>query len=282
MKIILSEPRGFCAGVERAMRLLKDMLAKKQPEPLYLLHAIVHNQSVTRFTLESGAKIVENVSDVPQGARLLISAHGASQTVFDEAEVRGLEVIDATCPLVRQVQKRAAELTSAGKTVLLFGNPGHREVEGILGHCAENSCIVLENMAAVEQFQPQPGRQYATLSQTTWNADDVARMVGTLRSKIPALEVSGTVCNATAERQKAVRTLAEHCDAVLVIGSGTSSNTMRLLEIAKENGRRAYLVQDASCLEPEMTAGVSTLGIASGASTGDADIQGVIRKLETL
>lgn len=280
MKIVLAEPRGFCAGVERAMRMLRDILASDPGRPLYLLHAVVHNQSVTRFTLDSGGRIVASVSEIPPGERLLISAHGAAQRVFDEAAARGLEVIDATCPLVRSVQKKAAALTASGRTVLLFGNASHREVEGILGHCTPDSCIVLDGIEAAERFLPRTGTKYAALSQTTWNADDVARMTGILRRKIPDLELSGTVCTATSERQNAVRRLAAECDAVLVVGSETSSNTMRLLEIAGENGRRAYLVPDASFLTPEMTAGVSVLGIASGASTGDDDIRSVLRRLE--
>ncbi len=276
MKIISAEPRGFCAGVKHAVEILKKTFSEHPGEPLYLLHEIVHNETVSEYSRQNGAVIVENMEQIPPGGRLLISAHGAAKEIFETAKQRNLQIVDATCPLVRQVQCRAEKLISAGKTVLLFGHPRHREVIGILGHCQAGKCIVLDSLAAVENFQPASGERYAVLSQTTWNADDVRIMTELLQKKIPDIELSGTVCTATAERQKAVRELAGKCDAVFIVGSSTSSNTMRLFEIARLSCPKTYLLKNVSELKKEMLSGIDTLGIASGASTAEDDIREII------
>lgn len=281
MKIELAEPRGFCAGVDRALKIAEKELLRRPGETLYLLHEIVHNETVTGHFRKAGAEIVPFLDSIPSGARLLVSAHGAAEQVFTDAAVRGLEVIDATCPLVRRVQKRAEELSSAGLTVLLAGDPRHREVEGILGWC-RGPCLVLENEQAAMDFKPDPGADYAFLSQTTLNAESVAAMEKILREKSPSLKSCGKVCFATSERQNAVRKLAAHCDAVLIVGSENSSNTLRLLEIARFQGVRASLVPGPGSLTLEMVAGCERVGVASGASAPESLLRAVVGRLHDL
>ena len=275
MKIRLAEVYGFCAGVRRAVEIVENAL--KEQKKLFLIHELVHNEQVTS---ELAAKGVESVSDldaVPEGATLIVSAHGAVPQIFAAAKRKNLKVIDATCPLVRKVQQSAALLTRQGVHVLLFGKKLHREVEGIVGHAVPGMCTVLENRAAVETFVPEAGQKYATLSQTTLNEQEIMEMNEALLKKIPELQVSGNVCKATGERQEAVRLLAEKCDAVLIIGSENSSNTLRLLEVAKEKCHRTHLVSSPDDL-PELT-GVDVLGVSAGASAPESLIRDVLRKI---
>lgn len=275
MKIRLAEVYGFCAGVRRAVEIVEN--AQKEQEKLFLIHELVHNEQVTS---ELAAKGVESVSDldaVPEGATLIVSAHGAVPQIFAAAKRKNLKVIDATCPLVRKVQQSAALLTRQGVHVLLFGKKLHREVEGIVGHAVPGMCTVLENRAAVETFVPEAGQKYATLSQTTLNEQEIMEMNEALLKKIPDLQVSGNVCKATGERQEAVRLLAEKCDAVLIIGSENSSNTLRLLEVAKEKCHRTHLVSSPDDL-PELT-GVDVLGVSAGASAPESLIRDVLQKI---
>ncbi len=277
IEIVLAEPRGFCAGVDRAVRMAEEILNRS--EPLYLLHEIVHNENVTNEMKRRGAVLVKSLAEIPAGAKFMISAHGDGRAVFDEAQQRGLTVVDATCPLVRKVQMQAKTLAENGKHVLLFGDRSHREIRGLLGQCPPNSVTVLEDEAAAEQFNPAPGTAYACLSQTTWNGKTVKNMTEILRRKIPGLLSAGSVCNATQARQESVKKLAEACDAVLVVGSSASSNTMRLLEIARQYGKAAFLVQDETCLTKEITANARRIGITSGASAPEKLVQAIARKL---
>ncbi len=275
MKIRLAEVYGFCAGVRRAVEIVEN--AQKEQEKLFLIHELVHNEQVTA---ELAAKGVESVSDldvVPEGAALIVSAHGAVPQIFAAAKRKNLNVIDATCPLVRKVQMSAEALTKQGVHVLLFGKKVHREVEGIVGHAVPGMCTVLENRAAVETFVPEAGQKYATLSQTTLNEQEIMEMNEALLKKIPDLQVSGNVCKATGERQNAVRRLAEECDSILIIGSPNSSNTLRLLEVAREKCPRTYLVSSPEDL-PDLT-GVSVLGVSAGASAPDSLIRDVLQKI---
>ena len=275
MKIRLAEVYGFCAGVRRAVEIVENAL--KEQKKLFLIHELVHNEQVTS---ELAAKGVESVSDldaVPEGATLIVSAHGAVPQIFAAAKRKNLKVIDATCPLVRKVQQSAALLTRQGVHVLLFGKKLHREVEGIVGHAVPGMCTVLENRAAVETFVPEAGQKYATLSQTTLNEQEIMEMNEALLKKIPDLQVSGNVCKATGERQNAVRRLADECDGVLIIGSANSSNTLRLLEVAKEKCPRTYLVSSPDDL-PDLT-GVSVLGVSAGASAPESLIRDVLQKI---
>lgn len=281
MKIELAEPHGFCAGVDRALKIAEKELNRKPGETLYLLHEIVHNETVTARFAAAGAKIVPSLDVIPPGARLLISAHGAGRDVFSAASARGIEVVDATCPLVRRVQERAEEFSASGMTVLLAGDPHHREVEGILGW-RRGPCIVLENEQDAREFHPEPGVRYAFLSQTTLNAGMVASMEKILRGKCPSLKSMGHVCFATSERQNAVRTLAARCGTMLIAGSPESSNTLRLLEVARSQGARANLISSPECLTPDMVAGSESVGIASGASAPESLLRAIVKKLRSM
>ena len=237
----------------------------------------MHNEQVSAELAARGVCSVAGLDAVPDGATLVLSAHGTGPEVFEMARKKNLNIIDATCPLVRKVQQSAASLTEQGVHVLLFGKKQHREVEGIVGHAVPGMCTVLENRAAVETFVPEAGQKYATLSQTTLNEQEIMEMNEALLKKIPDLQVSGNVCKATGERQEAVRLLAEKCDAVLIIGSENSSNTLRLLEVAKEKCHRTHLVSSPEDL-PDLS-GVDVLGVSAGASAPESLIRDVLRKI---
>ena len=275
MKIRLAEVYGFCGGVRRAVEIAEEAL--KERKKIFLIHELVHNEQVTEELAAKGITSVSSLQDVPDGATLIISAHGAVPQIFAEAKQKHLKVIDATCPLVRKVQQSAGELTKNGFHVLLFGKRQHREVEGIIGYTAPGKCTVLENRGDVLDFVPESGKKYATLSQTTLNEQEIAEMNQYLRQKIPDLLVSGNVCHATGERQNAVRQLADECDGMLIIGSANSSNTLRLLDVAKEKCPRSYLVSSPDVL-PDLT-GVEVLGVSAGASAPESLIRNVLQKI---
>ncbi len=281
-KIILANPRGFCAGVERAVRMAEQIL--DQGERLYLLHELVHNETVTDEMKQRGAVLIGSLEEIPAGAKLLVSAHGDKKSVFDEAEQRGIIVVDATCPLVKKVQQQAKELTENGRHVLLFGDKSHREVQGLLGQCPPDSVTVLENEQSAEDFKPENNTEYACLSQTTWNGKTVENMTEILRRKLPDLVAAGHVCNATQARQESVKKLAMECDTVLVVGSPGSSNTMRLLEIAGQYGKYACLVPDADRLTPEILSAIHAngekIGITSGASAPEKLVRDIVNRLQ--
>lgn len=275
MKIRLAEVYGFCGGVRRAVEIAEDAL--KERKKIFLIHELVHNEQVTEELAAKGITSVSSLQDVPDGATLIISAHGAAPQIFAEAHRKHLKVIDATCPLVRNVQQSAGELTKNGFHVLLFGKRQHREVEGIIGYTAPGKCTVLENRGDVLDFVPESGEKYATLSQTTLNEQEIAEMNQYLQKKIPDLLVSGNVCHATGERQNAVRQLADECDGMLIIGSANSSNTLRLLDVAKEKCPRSYLVSSPADL-PDLT-GIDVLGVSAGASAPESLIRNVLQKI---
>ena len=275
MEIRLAEVYGFCAGVRRAVEIVEDAL--KEEKKIFLIHELVHNEQVTVELASKGVVSVSSLEEVPEGATLIISAHGAVPQIFAEARQKNLKVIDATCPLVRKVQQSAGELIKHGFHVLLFGKRQHREVEGIIGYTAPGMCTVLENRKDVFDFVPESGKKYATLSQTTLNEQEIAEMNQYLQKQIPDLLISGNVCHATGERQNAVRQLADECDGVLIIGSANSSNTLRLLEVAKEKCPRSYLVSSPDDL-PDLT-GIGVLGVSAGASAPESLIRDVLQKI---
>ena len=252
MEVKLCRITGFCSGVRAALDLTADMLKQHGP-PVFILHELVHNESVVKDLLAKGAKIVDEPDGLPEGATLIFSAHGVSEAVEVRARTLPLNIVDATCPLVRQVQKRGAALSGAGHTVLLFGKAGHREVEGILGRIHGEKHL-LTSPDDARAFEPAPGRSYACISQTTMNSDVIAEMTSILRERIPGLVESASVCHATLTRQNAVRELAAKCDLVLVAGSAHSSNTLRLREIAAEQGARTELVSDPEAVRPNFFA----------------------------
>ena len=273
MEVKLCPITGFCSGVRAALDLTAEMLKKHGP-PVFILHDLVHNESVVNDLLSRGAKIVDDPEGLPPGATLIFSAHGVSEAVEARARALPLNIVDATCPLVRQVQKRGAALSEAGHVVLLFGKAGHREVEGILGRIPGEKHL-LTNPDDARAFEPDPGRTYACISQTTMNSDVIAEMTSILRGKIPGLVESASVCHATLTRQNAVRELAATCDLVLVAGSAHSSNTLRLCEIVRNQGARAELVSGPEAVTPELLRGAKCVGVTSGASAPDALVRGI-------
>ena len=273
MEVKLCRITGFCSGVRAALELTDDMLEKHGP-PVFILHDLVHNESVVNDLLSRGAKIVDEPEGLPPGATLIFSAHGVSGAVEARARALPLNIVDATCPLVRQVQKRGATLSEAGHVVLLFGKAGHREVEGILGRIPGEKHL-LTNPEDARAFEPVPGRTYACISQTTMNSDVIAEMTAILRRKIPGLVESASVCHATLTRQNAVRELAEVCDLVLVAGSAHSSNTLRLCEIVRNQGARAELVSGPEAVTPDLLRGAKCIGVTSGASAPDTLVRGI-------
>ena len=273
MEVILCGITGFCSGVRNALNRTMDEL-KLHGAPVFILHDLVHNESVVNGLLSRGAKIVDDPEGLPEGATLIFSAHGVSEAVEARARALPLNIVDATCPLVRQVQKRGAALSEAGHVVLLFGKAGHREVEGILGRIPGEKHL-LTNPDDARAFEPVPCCTYACISQTTMNSDVIAEMTAILRGKIPGLVESASVCHATLTRQNAVRELAAACDLVLVVGSAHSSNTLRLREIAAEQGARTELVSDPEAVTPELLRGANRVGITSGASAPDELVNGI-------
>ncbi len=273
MEVKLCPITGFCSGVRAALDLTADMLKQHGP-PVFILHDLVHNESVVNDLLSHGAKIVDDPEGLPEGATLIFSAHGVSEAVEARARALPLNIVDATCPLVRQVQKRGAALSEAGHVVLLFGKAGHREVEGILGRIPGEKHL-LTNPDDARAFEPVPGRTYACISQTTMNSDVIAEMTAILREKISGLVESASVCHATLTRQNAVRELAAACDLVLVAGSVHSSNTLRLCEIVRNQGARAELVSGPEAVTPDLLRGAKCVGVTSGASAPDALVRGI-------
>ena len=280
MEVKLCRINGFCSGVRAALDLTGEMLAQHGP-PVFILHELVHNESVVKDLLSRGARIVDEPEGLPPGATLIFSAHGVSEAVEARARALPLNIVDATCPLVRQVQRRGAGLSAAGHVVLLFGKAGHREVEGILGRIRGEKHL-LTCPADAEEFAPEPGKTYACISQTTMNSSDVARMTGILRAKIPGLVDSASVCHATLARQDAVRELAAECDLVLVAGSAHSSNTLRLREIAAAQGARTELVSSPEAVTPELLNGAKCVGITSGASAPDSLVNGILEAVKRI
>ena len=274
MEVILCRITGFCSGVRAALELTADML-KKHGAPVFILHELVHNESVVNDLLSRGAKIVDEPEGLPPGATLIFSAHGVSEAVEARARALPLNIVDATCPLVRKVQERGAELSKEGHVVLLFGKAGHREVEGILGRIHGEKHL-LTNEEDARDFQPDPDKTYACISQTTMNSDVIAEMTAILREKIPGLVESASVCHATLTRQNVVRELAADCDLVLVAGSAHSSNTLRLCEIAAEQGARAELVSGPEDVTPDLLRGAKRVGVTSGASAPDDLVHGIL------
>ena len=277
-EILLAEPRGFCAGVERALRKVEEAL-REGPFPVYVLHEIVHNETVVESLRRRGVIFIDEPAEA-QGGTLIFSAHGVSRAVEKESAELGIRVVDATCPIVKSLHRRMEEYAASGREILLFGRNGPREVEGLLGR-VNVPVTVLESDAELEHFLKTADRRkkYACLSQTTLNAEDVERMGKRLLAELPDVEVAAEVCFATRDRQNAVRKLAEKCPVILVVGSAKSSNTKRLYETARECGCRAYLLPDASALNPDWVEGASRIGITSGASAPEELVQKLIARL---
>lgn len=283
MQITLANPRGFCAGVDRAIEIVNRALDVFEP-PIYVRHEVVHNKFVVEGLRERGAVFVEELDQVPDGAIVIFSAHGVSQAVRDEAERRGLRVFDATCPLVTKVHLEVARYSRDGEECILIGHAGHPEVEGTMGqYDARNggAIYLVEDEEDVANLQVRNPQALAYVTQTTLSMDDTARVIDALRGKFPAIQGprKNDICYATQNRQDAVKQLANDCDVLLVVGSPNSSNSNRLRELAERMGTPAYLIDGAEDLERGWFDGRSRIGITAGASAPEVLVQGVIARL---
>ncbi len=277
MKILLANPRGFCAGVNMAIECLERALEFFGP-PLYVYHEIVHNKFVVDRFRERGTVFVESLDEVPPGSPLLYSAHGVSPQIRDQAQKRRLLAIDATCPLVIKVHLEAVRYAREGYTIFLIGHEGHDEVIGTMGE-APNQMILVETAQDVERLTVPNPDKVAYLTQTTLSVDDANIVIAALRKKFPSIAnpPKDDICYATQNRQLAVKQIASHADLVLVVGSQNSSNSVRLVEVAKDSGAAAsYLVDDASEIDELWLDGVTTVGVTSGASVPEELVSGVL------
>lgn len=280
--ILLANPRGFCAGVDRAIGIVERAL-EKFGAPIYVRHEVVHNTYVVNDLKAKGAIFVEELSEVPAGATVIFSAHGVSQAVRAEAAARGLTVFDATCPLVTKVHVEVSKMREKGYEIIMIGHKGHPEVEGTLGQ-AEGGMYLVETPADVAQLQVTTPDRLAYVTQTTLSVDDAARVVAALRARFPAIvgPKKDDICYATQNRQDAVKALSAQCDVVIVVGSPTSSNSNRLREVAQNLGVPAYMVDKAAEIDPAWVAGKPRVGVTAGASAPEILVREVIAQLNAL
>ena len=281
-EILLAEPRGFCAGVDRAIEIVERALAKFGA-PIYVRHEIVHNTFVVNDLKAKGAIFIEELDEVPPGATLVFSAHGVSKAVQQEAERRGFSIFDATCPLVTKVHVEVAKLAKEGYEFLMIGHKGHPEVEGTMGQLSEGMHLV-EDEGDVARVQPGQTELLAVVTQTTLSVDDAAGIKAAIRARFPKVREpkQQDICYATQNRQDAVKILAPQVDVVIVVGSPTSSNSNRLRELAARLGTPAYMVDNAGELRPEWFAEAGRVGITAGASAPEVLVDGVIARLREL
>lgn len=280
MKILLAQPRGFCAGVTRAIAIVERALAI-YGAPIYVRHEIVHNRSVVNNLRERGAVFVDNLSEVPAGATVVFSAHGVPRAVSEEAARRGLRVFDATCPLVTKVHREVGRMREDGRHILMIGHAGHPEVEGTMGQ-VKDGIELIETVEDINRLPYDDKDSLAYVTQTTISADDSHDMIQALRKRFPLIHEpkQQDICYATQNRQEAVKQLVRSgVDLVLVIGSATSSNSNRLREVAEREGTRAYLVDTAEHVDPAWFEGVSSVGVTAGASAPEELVQGVVNYL---
>ena len=282
MKIYLANPRGFCAGVERAIGIVERALAI-HGAPIYVRHEVVHNKFVVEELRRKGAVFVEELDEVPAGATVIFSAHGVSRKVRAEADSRGLRVFDATCPLVTKVHVEVGKMRSAGLEIVMIGHRGHPEVEGTMGQAGSGMYLV-EKPEDVEKLAVRDPLKLAYVTQTTLSVDDARSIVQALRARFPAIvgPKKDDICYATQNRQDAVKFMAPQCDLVIVVGSPNSSNSNRLREVAQSRGKDAYMVDNAMQLKPEWLAGRERVGVTAGASAPEILVQDVIERLREL
>lgn len=281
MKVLLAQPRGICAGVERAINIVETALEKYGP-PIYVRHEIVHNRTVVNRLAAKGVKFIEEVDEAPEGAVIIFSAHGVSEKVEQSARDRGLRVVDATCPLVLKVHTEGQRFAKT-REIIMIGHHGHPEIEGTLGRIPAHVHLI-SNVEDVAKLQVQDPEKLAYITQTTLSVDDTIGVIEALKVRFPSI-VGPTIrdiCYATQNRQAAVRDLAKHVDVVLVLGSPSSSNSSRLRERAEEQGVPAYLIEDATQLDPAWIKGKNVVGITAGASAPEDLIEGLIERLKEL
>jgi 4-hydroxy-3-methylbut-2-enyl diphosphate reductase len=281
-EVLLAEPRGFCAGVDRAIEIVERALAKFGA-PIYVRHEIVHNTYVVNDLKAKGAIFIEDLAEVPPGATLVFSAHGVSQAVRQEATERGFSVFDATCPLVTKVHVEVAKLHKEGYSFIMIGHKGHPEVEGTMGQLNEGIHLV-EDVADVEHVQVDRPDRLAVVTQTTLSVDDAAEILAAVKRRFPNVREpkQQDICYATQNRQDAVKVLAPQVDVLIVVGSPTSSNSNRLRELGQRLGASAYMVDQAEDLKPEWFDGKRRVGLTAGASAPELLVQQVVARLRAL
>jgi 4-hydroxy-3-methylbut-2-enyl diphosphate reductase len=282
LELLIAAPRGFCAGVDRAIRIV-ELAIEKYGAPVYVRHEIVHNRYVVDELRGKGAIFVEELDEVPDDAPVVFSAHGVPKAVPHKASERGLTWLDATCPLVSKVHRQAERLAEQGRHILFIGHAGHPEVIGTLGQLPQDAMTLVETIRDVETLVPIDPGNLAFLTQTTLSVDDTAGIVAALRQRFPAIQGprGEDICYATSNRQAAVKAIAHQCDAMLVIGAPNSSNSLRLVEVAEREGTRAKLVQRADCIDFDWLKGVTRLGITAGASAPEVLVREVVSRLAT-
>lgn len=281
-EVLLAEPRGFCAGVDRAIEIVERAL-EKFGRPIYVRHEIVHNTHVVNDLRARGAVFIEDLDEVPPGATLVFSAHGVSRAVQQEAERRGFRIFDATCPLVTKVHVEVAKLHRDGYEFIMIGHKGHPEVEGTMGQL-DSGIHLVEDVADVARVQPAQTDKLAVVTQTTLSVDDAAEIAAAVQARFPGIRSpkQQDICYATQNRQDAVKLLSQQVDAVVVVGSPTSSNTNRLRELADRLGVPAYMVEDATELQDAWFDGKARVGLTAGASAPEDLVQGVVQRLKQL
>jgi 4-hydroxy-3-methylbut-2-en-1-yl diphosphate reductase len=277
LRLLIAAPRGFCAGVDRAIRIVELALERYGP-PVYVRHEIVHNRFVVDDLKAKGAVFVKELDEVPDGAPVVFSAHGVPKAVPAKAEERGLDYLDATCPLVSKVHRQAERMVEQGRHILFIGHSGHPEVIGTFGQVPEGQMTLIETAADAEAIAPVSPANLAFLTQTTLSVDDTAEIVAILRRRFPAITGprGEDICYATSNRQAAVKEIAARCEAILVIGAPNSSNSVRLVEVAEREGARARLIGRASDIDLGWLEGVATLGITAGASAPELLVREVV------
>ena len=278
LTVLLAAPRGFCAGVDRAIRIV-ELALEKHGAPVYVRHEIVHNRHVVEALEEKGAVFVENLDEVPGGAHVVFSAHGVARAVVEEAEARGLPRLDATCPLVTKVHVDARRHAAEGRHVLLIGHAGHPEVVGTMGQIDPGRITLVETAAEAETVAVAEPDRLAYVTQTTLSVDEASRIVAVLTRRFPTIRAPHRedICYATTNRQNAVKAIARRCEALVVVGAPNSSNSNRLVEVAREGGcAKAVLVQRAAEIEPGWLDGIARLGVTAGASAPEILVREVI------
>jgi 4-hydroxy-3-methylbut-2-enyl diphosphate reductase len=282
MEILLANPRGFCAGVDRAIAIVEQALAQFGA-PIYVRHEVVHNRFVVDDLKRKGAVFVEELDEVPRGATVVFSAHGVSRAVRAEAQARGLTVFDATCPLVTKVHVEIAKMREQGREIAMIGHRGHPEVEGTMGQC-DGGVYLVESVADVASLKVRDPERLAYVTQTTLSVDDAAAVVAALKDRFPAIvgPKKDDICYATQNRQDAVKVLAPSVDVVIVVGSPNSSNSNRLREVATHRSVPAYMVDSADELRAEWIAGKRSIGLTAGASAPEVLVSAVIDRLRAM
>lgn len=280
-EVLLAQPRGFCAGVDRAIEIVERALTQFGA-PIYVRHEIVHNAYVVNDLRNKGAIFIEELEDVPDGNTVIFSAHGVSKAVQEEARVRGLTVFDATCPLVTKVHMEVAKMRREGREIIMIGHAGHPEVEGTMGQ-TETGMHLVETVADVENLRVADSGLLAYVSQTTLSVDDTADIIDALKARFPAIAEpkKADICYATTNRQEAVKFMAPQVDVVIVVGSPNSSNSNRLREVAEKKGTTAYMVDNASLIDPSWVEGKRRVGVTAGASAPEVLVQAVINQLKS-